>query len=149
MQVMLGRGAACLQCRNLKVKCDALKPSCSRCTRFRKECIYSSGVAQRRRSAVALRVEARLLELELMTHKLNVPSSHNLSLASNRLLEKIGRLGKPQTMQSLTIAAPNSQPVIIDHNDYDTDRQNGGVVIDNSDPSGASKTVEQQLHRMI
>lgn len=32
--------AACLECRNKKVKCDAVRPSCGRCTQRKLQCGY-------------------------------------------------------------------------------------------------------------
>ncbi|KAF8309040.1 hypothetical protein DL93DRAFT_1799909 [Clavulina sp. PMI_390] len=112
---MLHKGTACLQCRKLKVKCDGLQPLCSRCSHLGKECDYPYGVAKRLPAAAAL--EARVLELELLIHQLSLPATHNLSLATLRLLERIERLGtQPKPKQLLDTAesfqrskTPNSE----------------------------------------
>ncbi|KAF8309881.1 hypothetical protein DL93DRAFT_1684808 [Clavulina sp. PMI_390] len=88
------RGRACFQCREHKVKCDALKPTCSRCERLHKHCTYAVDI--QRRALIMGTVEARTLELELLVHKATLSSAHNLSLASSRLLERIDRLGQHQ-----------------------------------------------------
>lgn len=38
------RKAACLACRQRKVKCSGTKPICERCVRFSKKCVYGLGV---------------------------------------------------------------------------------------------------------
>ncbi|KAF8304931.1 hypothetical protein DL93DRAFT_2172870 [Clavulina sp. PMI_390] len=88
---MLAKGAACSGCRQLKMKCDGLKPTCSRCKQRRKECVYPGSLI--RRGPITEALEARAMELELQIHKMMLASAHDLSLASGRLLERIGRLG--------------------------------------------------------
>ncbi|KAF8316888.1 hypothetical protein DL93DRAFT_723726 [Clavulina sp. PMI_390] len=86
----LDRGAACLQCRRQKIKCDGLKPTCSRCYRLVKKCAYSSTVQHH---PVAEALGARTMELELVTHKLAMASKHSLLFLSKKLEYRIGRLG--------------------------------------------------------
>ncbi|KAF8309042.1 hypothetical protein DL93DRAFT_1798742 [Clavulina sp. PMI_390] len=99
---MLDKGAACLPCRRQRIKCDGLQPYCSRCYRLDKKCAYT---AKARRLTVAGVLEARILELELITHKLTLSSAHSLSLVSQKLYERIGRLGNaPKPRQILELA---------------------------------------------
>ncbi|KAF8309043.1 hypothetical protein DL93DRAFT_2231222 [Clavulina sp. PMI_390] len=86
----LDKGAACLQCRKLKARCDGLRPQCSRCHHIGRNCAYSAG-APRRSLGAAL--EARTVKLELITHKLTISSAHSLLLVSKKLQERISRLG--------------------------------------------------------
>ncbi|KAF7298363.1 Zn(2)-C6 fungal-type domain-containing protein [Mycena kentingensis (nom. inval.)] len=78
----LRRGAACMNCRFLKIKCDAVRPQCGPCRRTPKDdpCEYSDGPARSRTKALedtVQRLEARLHELE--NPELNTPavSLHN------------------------------------------------------------------------
>ncbi|KAF8309044.1 hypothetical protein DL93DRAFT_1799199 [Clavulina sp. PMI_390] len=71
-------------------KCNGAKPQCSRCHRLSKDCAYSAVV--RRRPLVDV-LEAQSMELELLAHKLTIPSAHSLSLLSKRLQERIEHLG--------------------------------------------------------
>ncbi|KAF8309905.1 hypothetical protein DL93DRAFT_1689920 [Clavulina sp. PMI_390] len=89
--MILRKGDACIQCREHKVKCNGLKPICSRCHRLRKECAYPAGRA-RRRPLVEL-LEARALQLQLQVNKVALSSSHDFSIASVRLGERIRLLG--------------------------------------------------------
>ncbi|KAF8312691.1 hypothetical protein DL93DRAFT_1298933 [Clavulina sp. PMI_390] len=88
---VLAKGAACFQCRNIKRKCDAEKPACSRCKRRRLGCVYPAEIAKR--TSPTRLLEARALELEIMVHKLTLSSIHDLSLVSARLLKRATRLG--------------------------------------------------------
>ncbi|KAF8316900.1 hypothetical protein DL93DRAFT_2154592, partial [Clavulina sp. PMI_390] len=88
----LDRGAACFWCRKLKIKCDGLKPQCSRCSRLRKNCVYATTV-QRRQLVDA--IGAKTLKQELASHKIILFSAHSLLLLSKKLHERVGRLGKP------------------------------------------------------
>ncbi|KAF8316528.1 hypothetical protein DL93DRAFT_733606 [Clavulina sp. PMI_390] len=106
---MLSKGAACFTCRSRKKKCDGLKPRCSRCERFSKECRWASGIVRSRPTEA---LQARAMELENIIHKLTLSSTHDLALASARLLERIKRLdvlSKPQkipnTVDSLRLSA--------------------------------------------
>ncbi|KAF8316897.1 hypothetical protein DL93DRAFT_2096074 [Clavulina sp. PMI_390] len=76
----------------LHQKCDGLKPQCSRCRRLRKVCSYSTTVQLR---PLAEAIETRVIESELITHKLTMSSAHSLILLSNKLKEWIKRLGSP------------------------------------------------------
>ncbi|KAF8309880.1 hypothetical protein DL93DRAFT_2085011 [Clavulina sp. PMI_390] len=100
------RGHACFQCREHKVRCNALKPVCSRCQRLNKQCTYASDIS--RRALIIGTLEARALELEMSVHKATLASAHNLSLASLRLLERIKRLG---TNHELRPAEPTWLPI--------------------------------------
>ncbi|KAF8309002.1 hypothetical protein DL93DRAFT_1793902 [Clavulina sp. PMI_390] len=91
--MMLAKGAACFLCRKHKSKCDGLKPLCSRCQRLGAICIYAEGIKRRRRQPINEALEARAMELELIIHKLAMTSAHSLSLASTKLLDRVGRLG--------------------------------------------------------
>ncbi|KAF8312619.1 hypothetical protein DL93DRAFT_1292897 [Clavulina sp. PMI_390] len=95
----LAKGTACYQCRKHKVKCDGSKPVCSRCLNRNTECVYPSRVAVRR--PITQTLQARALELEAIVTKLNLASAHDLSLASLRLLERIGRLGRLPDRQQI------------------------------------------------
>ncbi|KAF8304863.1 hypothetical protein DL93DRAFT_414212 [Clavulina sp. PMI_390] len=112
---VLAKGTACLQCRQHKQKCDSLKPVCSRCQRYHKKCVYTSGLAKRRLGPpLAMVLEARALELEIRIHKLNLISTHDLSLASAKLLARIGGLGKAVGLQPILtrtnpIGSPNDR----------------------------------------
>ncbi|KAF8312690.1 hypothetical protein DL93DRAFT_2098163 [Clavulina sp. PMI_390] len=86
------KGAACFQCRKIKTKCDAEKPTCSRCQRRRLGCVYPTGIAKR--TSLTAPLEARALELEITIHKLTLSSIHNLSLVSARLLKRSTHLGE-------------------------------------------------------
>ncbi|KAF8309034.1 hypothetical protein DL93DRAFT_1796751 [Clavulina sp. PMI_390] len=144
---MLDRGAACLRCRKHKVKCNGLKPYCGRCHKLHEECVYPSGVARRRRASDTL--EARVLELELVTLKLTLLSTHNLFLASARLLERIGRLGNlAQPISSLRLAKSTLQLVHPGGKNSEAEgRRSKGLGEDTSttDLSAIQKIVEKQL----
>ncbi|KAG6830373.1 hypothetical protein H0H92_001010 [Tricholoma furcatifolium] len=65
----LKRGKACLNCRFLKIKCDAAKPTCGPCRKHPKEedCEYADGPGRSRTKALeehVSRLEARINELE-------------------------------------------------------------------------------------
>ncbi|KAF8304929.1 hypothetical protein DL93DRAFT_2233298 [Clavulina sp. PMI_390] len=110
---MLPKGAACFQCRKRKEKCDGLKPSCSRCWWGGTECVYATGIARRRLTNM---LEIRAMELEQMIHKMTIISTHELSLASARLLARIRGLGDAAGVKRTFIAthhelaAPNFLP---------------------------------------
>ncbi|KAF8309910.1 hypothetical protein DL93DRAFT_1689534 [Clavulina sp. PMI_390] len=91
----LGKGSACAQCRGQKLKCDGVKPECSRCLRLQKECAYFSSRATRR--PVADLMQARILRLQLEVNKLMLSSKHELLITSTRLRERIMDLGDPKT----------------------------------------------------
>ncbi|KAF8309046.1 hypothetical protein DL93DRAFT_1797617 [Clavulina sp. PMI_390] len=95
---MLVKGDACLQCRKQKNKCDGLKPQCSRCNRFGRDCIYSP-LPRRRTQTGAL--EARTMELELIAHKLTISATHDLFSLSKKLQERIRRFGTPPKLNEL------------------------------------------------
>ncbi|KAH8195085.1 hypothetical protein TruAng_010742 [Truncatella angustata] len=56
---------ACTSCRNRKLKCDRVKPACTRCAKFQGECVYPES---RRKPAFKRRnvkeLEARLAQVE-------------------------------------------------------------------------------------
>ncbi|KAI0128435.1 hypothetical protein BJ170DRAFT_328600 [Xylariales sp. AK1849] len=58
---------ACTSCRNRKLRCDRVKPACSRCARFKADCIYPES---RRKPALKRRnvreLEARLAQVETL-----------------------------------------------------------------------------------
>ncbi|KAF8317645.1 hypothetical protein DL93DRAFT_515639 [Clavulina sp. PMI_390] len=89
-------GAACFQCRRHKVRCNNAKPVCYRCQRLHKECEYP---AAKTRDKTGSELEARALELELLVTKLVVSPLHDLSLASARLLDQVGRIGARSRQQ--------------------------------------------------
>ncbi|KAF8319857.1 uncharacterized protein EI90DRAFT_3081670 [Cantharellus anzutake] len=59
-QNSLHPGQACLECRRRKTRCDGVRPTCSRCQRLRKDCVFEP---EARRPQLD-RMEERLLELE-------------------------------------------------------------------------------------
>ncbi|KAI0481217.1 hypothetical protein GGR56DRAFT_310292 [Xylariaceae sp. FL0804] len=60
-----GESLSCVTCRNRKLKCDRVRPVCTRCARVRGECVYPES---RRKPAVKRRnvkeLEARLAQVE-------------------------------------------------------------------------------------
>ncbi|WQF85222.1 hypothetical protein CDEST_10236 [Colletotrichum destructivum] len=52
---------SCTQCRSMKLKCDRIKPRCSRCVRVRADCEYPKS----RRANVGKRQQVRDLEVKL------------------------------------------------------------------------------------
>ncbi|KAF8306484.1 hypothetical protein DL93DRAFT_216705 [Clavulina sp. PMI_390] len=110
-KLMLPKGDACFTCRRRKVRCDGLKPTCSRCHRLRKECVYATRIMRSRPTEI---LEALALELELKVHRATLASAHDLSLASARLLERVGRLGKSTEQSPVKIpwlpTRPSSDP---------------------------------------
>ncbi|KAF8317644.1 hypothetical protein DL93DRAFT_515399 [Clavulina sp. PMI_390] len=84
------KGIACLQCRRHKVKCSGTRPECSRCRRLHKECEYPPA---KTRDKPRAELEARALELEIIVNKLAISPSHDLSLTSGRLLDRVRRIG--------------------------------------------------------
>ncbi|KAF8305132.1 hypothetical protein DL93DRAFT_2233180 [Clavulina sp. PMI_390] len=98
----LPKGGACSWCRSLKVRCDALKPTCSRCQQGGTKCVYP-GVARRRpRVSVTMALEARAIELELIVHKLTFNSTHYVSLASANLLRRLQYLATSQASTQIS-----------------------------------------------
>ncbi|KAF8317626.1 hypothetical protein DL93DRAFT_2226192 [Clavulina sp. PMI_390] len=87
---MLAKGTACLQCRRHKVKCNGVRPICSRCRHLHKKCEPAVAISRRRPLA---ELEARALGLEIRVHKLAVSRLHDLSLTSTRLLDRVARIG--------------------------------------------------------
>ncbi|KAF8309026.1 hypothetical protein DL93DRAFT_1796689 [Clavulina sp. PMI_390] len=107
---MLDKPIACLQCRKQKLKCDGLKPWCSRCNRLSKECSYPSGVIKRPRGPLTEALQTRILELEMIIHKLTLPSTHNLSMASSKLIARSQRLGSlPKPVHLPKGSTPSAQ----------------------------------------
>ncbi|KAF8312622.1 hypothetical protein DL93DRAFT_1293104 [Clavulina sp. PMI_390] len=90
--VILPKGNACFQCRQNKVRCDGTKPICSRCNRLGKPCQFVPRATRARLPVPQEITKIRSLELQLKVHRMALASMHNLSLASVRLLERIGRL---------------------------------------------------------
>lgn len=72
---------ACLNCKNRKVKCDGIKPSCSNCSRRNQECIYnemaiklskpktSNKKANSESDLFKLRAKIQRIECELISYK--------------------------------------------------------------------------------
>ncbi|KAF8290500.1 hypothetical protein DL93DRAFT_2161545 [Clavulina sp. PMI_390] len=94
MSVMLGKGDACLPCRQAKKRCDGMKPVCPRCLRRSKQCVYASGIVRRQTMSLIERLEAHTLKLESTIRRLIIASRHDVSLISRRLLRRIERLGR-------------------------------------------------------
>ncbi|KAF8309058.1 hypothetical protein DL93DRAFT_1800758 [Clavulina sp. PMI_390] len=142
--MVLGKGSACFRCRRQKIKCDGLRPRCSRCTRIRKECGYRPPLE--RRGPVTEVLEARVLELEILIHKLRISSTHNLSLISSRLQERIGRLGSLPKPRKLFDAAdlPTQLLTPLD-SERDEVQQQPYDSVATADPELIQKLVEQQL----
>ncbi|KAF8309566.1 hypothetical protein DL93DRAFT_1711760 [Clavulina sp. PMI_390] len=88
---MLRKGSACFECRKHKVRCNGLKPTCTRCKRVQKDCAYAAGIAKR--TTILEHLEARAVALELKLFELSLPGMHDLTLVSTRLLERLGHLG--------------------------------------------------------
>ncbi|KAF8305249.1 hypothetical protein DL93DRAFT_362455 [Clavulina sp. PMI_390] len=107
---MPGQAKACLQCRKHKIKCDGLKPECSSCSRSYRECGYPSLDRRvNRRGGIDILLK-RVLELEKLETSIrhsDLSSAHDLSLASIRLLERIGRLGNVPHPRQPPIPARN------------------------------------------
>ncbi|UPK95977.1 hypothetical protein LCI18_006912 [Fusarium solani-melongenae] len=59
---------SCFQCRTRKVKCDRLKPACSRCVRLGDECVFPNSRQKRltKKKNPNVTLEARLARLEDM-----------------------------------------------------------------------------------
>ncbi|KAF8310886.1 hypothetical protein DL93DRAFT_1566699 [Clavulina sp. PMI_390] len=92
--ITLARGAACVPCRKLKTKCSGSRPSCERCRRFERQCVYAGGAAkQPLRNASPKVLQARAMELQLTISKMLLSSKHNLSMISAGLRDRIDRLG--------------------------------------------------------
>ncbi|KAG8727105.1 hypothetical protein FRC12_022803, partial [Ceratobasidium sp. 428] len=83
---VLNRGAACLECRKRKLKCDAAKPHCGACVKSGREsrCIYEAI----RNKNLADQLEDRVNQLERMVERMEregfstTPSSATNSMAS-------------------------------------------------------------------
>ncbi|KAG8966870.1 hypothetical protein FRC03_011191 [Tulasnella sp. 419] len=63
----LRKGAACLQCRKRKMRCDAGQPQCANCVKGKKDCQYAAGRAKTktqllREKITDLETKIRLLE---------------------------------------------------------------------------------------
>ncbi|KAF8312123.1 hypothetical protein DL93DRAFT_1347783 [Clavulina sp. PMI_390] len=90
---ILAKGTACLQCHNHKTRCDGSKPACFRCRRLQKQCVYPEERVVPVRIAPTQLLRNRILELELAVKKASLSSTHNLSIVSARLRERIKHLG--------------------------------------------------------
>ncbi|KAF8316585.1 hypothetical protein DL93DRAFT_743695 [Clavulina sp. PMI_390] len=144
---MLPKGAACFECRRLKVKCDGLVPLCSRCKFLCKKCDYTPANARPLSTTRAL--EARALELEMTIHKLTLPSTHDLSLVSTRLLERIARLGNLPPPKRLTGAADSTLILKAPHYEgSEAERRYGKVLVEGitkRELSAVQRAVEYEL----
>ncbi|KAF8304932.1 hypothetical protein DL93DRAFT_411534 [Clavulina sp. PMI_390] len=99
--------SACVRCRDSKQKCDGLKPTCSRCQHHHRECVYPAKRVNRRASVLET-LEARALQLETNLHRLALTSTHDLQLASTKLLDRIGHL------DDVDIIRPAQRSVTVD-----------------------------------
>ncbi|KAF8306986.1 hypothetical protein DL93DRAFT_2159673 [Clavulina sp. PMI_390] len=113
----LARGAACLQCRKRKTRCNGLKPVCSRCERMGKQCLYATPLSRKPQAVVRLR-QARVLDLEVTVNKQCLSSQHNLSVISARLQERIMRLGMLRR-RSISELAPLSVVICCENTKLD------------------------------
>ncbi|KAF8309039.1 hypothetical protein DL93DRAFT_2217568 [Clavulina sp. PMI_390] len=139
------KGTACWRCRNSKLKCDSLRPSCSRCKTIESKCEYPLVTTNRRQRTTEV-LEARLMELEMVAHRLTLPSTHNLSLASARLLERIGRLGDlARPVQSVDVADLSVQPRGPDQQESEADPGGGDVWGNVNSLRDIQRIAEQQL----
>ncbi|KAF8309024.1 hypothetical protein DL93DRAFT_1796444 [Clavulina sp. PMI_390] len=145
------RRKACLRCRVQKVKCDRLKPHCSRCVQFHKECSYPSGVTKRSRRPATEILQERALELEMTINKLTLSSTHNLALASEKLLWRIERLGcLPKHNDSLSMGDELSSLSRISNPEVNPTLQRAMSALSDSDTTIGDlflirKVVEQEL----
>ncbi|KAF8316653.1 hypothetical protein DL93DRAFT_2226803 [Clavulina sp. PMI_390] len=144
---MLSKGTACLTCRNRRVKCDGLKPVCSRCQRLQKECSWASGIA---RSRPVQTLQARAIELEMIIHKLTLPSAHNLSVATARLVQRIERLEDSSRLRQIldTVEVPHAPTISIPEDDIveQQERVASDEDITEVDPLAILKALERDLH---
>ncbi|KAF8311355.1 hypothetical protein DL93DRAFT_1478003 [Clavulina sp. PMI_390] len=141
---------ACLQCQRHKVKCNGAKPHCARCTRLKKECGYPAPREKRHWPTVTEALEARILEAEMTIHKLALPSTHNVSVMSERLLEKIGSLGDlSRPRQSLYAADSIGLLATLTSDDRVVWPPGERMVLSNitfiEDPDSVQRLVEQEL----
>ncbi|KAF8304935.1 hypothetical protein DL93DRAFT_2172874 [Clavulina sp. PMI_390] len=146
---VLAKGAACLRCRKLKEKCDGLKPTCTRCRKRPNECIYPTGIA--RRAPISGTLQARALELEMIIHKLTVASTHDLSLASARLLDRIGRLGNAVPAKHPLVSTATAWLPIYPYSQHRKTEQKRGQIVSQDVTEGYASiiersVVEQKLH---
>ncbi|KAF8309901.1 hypothetical protein DL93DRAFT_1689307 [Clavulina sp. PMI_390] len=91
---MLAKGAACLSCHKVKIKCDGSKPCCSRCHRLHRQCTYPTVIVRRPDRLKQLRARAMILEMTIS--KLTLSSTYDMSVISARLRGRIERLGRLQ-----------------------------------------------------
>ncbi|KAF8316530.1 hypothetical protein DL93DRAFT_733633 [Clavulina sp. PMI_390] len=143
---MLSKGTACLTCRNRRVKCDGLRPVCSRCQRLQKECSWASGIA---RSRPLQTLQARAMELEMIIHRLTIPSTHNLTLACARFVRRIERLGDSSHHRQILDAVnsprlPTSSTLEAVSNQRNGEGSGGNTT--DLDPYVIQKSVESDLH---
>ncbi|KAF8304900.1 hypothetical protein DL93DRAFT_413001 [Clavulina sp. PMI_390] len=103
----LARGNACLHCRKLKVRCTGWKPTCSRCQRTKKLCVYTEASPKSPTNKI---VSSCTLKSQLDNNKMLLSSKHNLSLILARLQERIHHLGELSTRPPIT---PTSIPMVI------------------------------------
>ncbi|KAF8316901.1 hypothetical protein DL93DRAFT_2154593 [Clavulina sp. PMI_390] len=137
---VLDRGAACLQCRKQKIKCDGLKPTCSRCHRLYKNCAYSASFHHR---PIADALIAQNMNLEIGTHKMAMSPAHNLFLLSKKLRERIGRLGTPSQRNKMA-TFPSSEGNLARRLGDSTLSEE----IDTEDLYTIQKSVEQELRSL-
>ncbi|KAF8311353.1 hypothetical protein DL93DRAFT_1477792 [Clavulina sp. PMI_390] len=142
--------SACLQCQRHKVKCDASKPSCSRCSRLEKDCSYPAPIVKHHWPTATAALEARVLEAEMTIHKLTLSSTYDISLASKRLLEKIGDLGDLSRPRRPLYAAESVQLLTsLDSANGEAQREGRGVLllqgVSAEEPESVQKVVAQEL----
>ncbi|KAG9126392.1 hypothetical protein FRC07_003607 [Ceratobasidium sp. 392] len=103
----LHRGAACLECRRRKLKCDGIRPVCGCCERGRrpKECDYDPPEGR------AFRLQQRIRELEETIHALeSQPRRSNRSSPGSSAAPRAQR--SPNSALP-TVQAPYSHPNLI------------------------------------
>ncbi|KAF8310879.1 hypothetical protein DL93DRAFT_2230036 [Clavulina sp. PMI_390] len=141
-------GNACSRCRIQKMKCDRAKPHCSRCTHLQKECSYPTGVTKRSRRPATEILQERVLELELLLHRATLPSTYNLALASEKLLQRTRRLGRmPSPRPQFEMAdspSVTSDPAISEAQQQDAEALSAGDMIE--DPHAVQKFIVEELH---
>ncbi|KAG8742841.1 hypothetical protein FRC12_015242, partial [Ceratobasidium sp. 428] len=102
----LHRGAACLECRRRKLKCDGIRPVCGCCQRGRrmKECDYDPPEGR------AFRLQQRIRELEATIQAIESQPrrSNRSSPASSAARGQLSPSSAPQTFQ-----APYPHPQLI------------------------------------
>ncbi|KAF2009748.1 hypothetical protein BU24DRAFT_312985, partial [Aaosphaeria arxii CBS 175.79] len=109
---------ACLNCRNRKIKCDAVTPSCSNCVLYSQKCVYQHGVDKRKIPIKErlLAVEAYAKELETLLIENGIPlpgeqrslSPPTTGLETPILPSASRKNSKPPIASNLDLAKPNT-----------------------------------------